>query len=382
MPQTITGLNSYASAMTTVSAGDPAVAATIRANLQTLLNNTTYLNTALLHQAADDRGGTHVITNPIVWNDGGGSFTVQIDSSFHNLDVIGDFHVHDEGEFQVFSQATFMSHANFADVVEMASTLTVRGAAEFRDDVLLGFNSDDEIEVRGEFIINNNAAFHDDVQLGFDDGDAITVGGVLVANEAVTIHGTLTTTGNSHIGNAGADTHEITGDVTLNDGLSVAEDASFAADVAVDGNVDVQGNLVVHDTIELLGDVALGGASSDDITFNGKIITPVGFQGAGRIGYRYVALPNTTPYSVNVSMGNLFFANNRTFPSQITISDAGAADGDFMEFVTDFNLSFSVGVQTPDGKNAVLNSIGEWVKVVRMNGTWYFFRTQDIPVTF
>jgi hypothetical protein len=380
MPSTYAGLNVYHASIVVPSDGDPAVAESVNVALRALADDGVFAATQLTHQAFDDRGKISTITGDVVLNDGGGSLTVQIDTQLADVAVVGLLHIYSEGGLWVNAHATFMEGVNFDDVVVMSSSLDVRGEAEFHSPVQLGFDGADTVTIGGDLVVNNQSEFRGDVQLGFDTGDQITVGGLLVANQNVTLNADLITKGDTHFGNAGADTHEFDGNVTMHDGLVVGQDVTVEGDLNVEQNLDVTGTTTLHGEILLGDDVTIGGGSSDDITVNGRIISPVSFHGAGRVGYRYALLPNAN-LSVTVAMGNLFFADLTSGPWGYTISDSGAADGDFMIFVTSYNGHNAV-IGTPDGKFATLDSIGCWVEVVRMNGTWYYLRNQKIPPNF
>lgn len=330
------------------SDGDPAVSESVDTALRALADTALYINTQLGHQAADDRGITSTITGAIIWNDGGGSFTVQIDTQLNNVDVVGLLHIHDEGGLQVNSVATFMSSANFAGDVEMStsSTLTVRGVTEFHNDTQLGFGADDEIRVEGTLTVTGDAVFSNDVQLGTSAADQTTVGGPLVANDTVTIAGTLTTQGSSSLGNAASDTHEITGDLTLNDGLSVAENTALAGDLAVTGNSDLTGTLTVHGEIQLRDDVTLGGASSDEITVNAHVTSQMVFSGSGR-PIQQTGVIDTATATIHPTDSREIRAIVPSSGTQtITIDDAGMVNGDKFWFY----------VARPSGGTFVLNN--------------------------
>jgi len=378
MPQTITGVDAFTSAITTVSAGDPAIAATIRANLQSLLNNTVAVNTDLSFQAADARGITKTITGPIVWNDGGGSVSLNLPfevTQQSDLDVThfhGDVVVLTGSNFQVNDDATFGNTGT--DQFSVNAHADFYGETVFHNDVVV--TTGDNLTAKGPVLFEGPTTTIQSPsnQIGLDDDSLTAVSGTLTVSLNAVVGGQLISLGNATLGNSSTDDHTVKGDITFQNDVQVDGELNVDDAATLNNGVEVHGTAELFSHLTVAGNTTLGNSSSDTITTNALLATPLGFTSAGRVPQRPTIGPDantaisvTSTNLVTVGFGGL--SASRTY----TLSD-GSVDGDEMLISTKDTAYLLVVALTTGADGASIQAAGPtspaWLRYVWVSGSW------------
>lgn len=370
MSSNYAGVNTYHGQITVPSDGDPAIAESVNVALRALQDDAVYFATELAKRLNVVDGGTYTMLGSNVIIQGTPNFHWGVDSFFENDVTFGA-----TGTSNVvagFDELRWFGAANLRGNVTIGSgpsqALDVRAAATFRentsflDDVTLGNAVADAITVDGTLTVNNPATFDTSVQLGVSSSHTATVGGDLTVNGDTSVQNILIN-GDSQIGTSGTDSHDVRGPIALHD------DVTITADVDVTGDLSVSDNTVLGSGITTIpGQLVVNGA----MTLNGALASLLTFSSFGRVPFRSAALNATT--TVNVASGNVLVGTSTAFVTA-SMSDTGAANGDFMIFFKADN-SATLAVTLPSG--AALGSIpagGQGLLfAVRVAGSWYGMR--------
>jgi cytoskeletal protein CcmA (bactofilin family) len=280
------GFDVYHGSVVLPSDGDPAVAQSVDIALEALMDNSVAHRTDLAHQAADDRGKTSTITGAIVWNDGGGSVSLNL-------------------PFEV-TQRTDLDETVFHGNVEVLSGSTL----QVNDDATFGNTGTDQFTVNATADFNAEVSFHADVTVHTGDqliahgpatldGDLVIIGenggstGLIVYSTAVmqtlVLNGSLQVGGNATLGSNASDNIAVKGPATFESDVTCDDDLQVNEDLAVSGDASIEGSLVVDDDITCRnltteGDVTLGNNSSNDTLTVTALLTGALDMGAnGRV---------------------------------------------------------------------------------------------------
>ena len=289
----------------------------------TVTNATSLNGDVTLGDAADDElivnANTGFVNNVEIGSDGTDALNVNATSTFNNNVTIGS----DEND-----TLTVNSNTTFTDDVDIEETLNVDGNVTLGTvnsgdatltDTTVTVNSNTTINY--DTTVNGTFSANGDTDIGTDNTNTLDVNATADFNASVNVDGILTTTNSATIGSDGADiltvnaTANLVSNTTIgNDGsdelvvnantgfvnnvqigsdnsdelivnantefkdkvivsetLDVTNAVSFANTFTVTGDTTLNSALSVSGTSSLNGDVDLGNAATDTITFTGEV---------------------------------------------------------------------------------------------------------------
>ena len=331
MPQTISGVNVYADTMSTVSAGDPAAASVIRGNLQTLLNDAVFLNTALGFQAFDSRGKTTPITGPIVLTNSGGSVDFEVTLRLgDDVDVFADLTIH-TGHNLVNAGTTDL-RGNVTIGGSGAQNLTVNSTVQFNAPIFLHDDlTSGHLVTTSELIVTGNADLQGTTQLATADVNE----GLSVTGDT-TLAGNLSLAGNAQIGDSSTDSHIIRGDVHVRNDIQVDGTLDVAGTLTLSGSNNDLGSSATVGAFQTTGDTTIGNNSSDSVTFNAQLAGALSMGANGRVLTGLSEISSSQPLTLS-SPRFVVCTQLASGTINLTIDDAGMAVSDqFLLYLSPF----------------------------------------------
>ncbi len=337
MAHTITGSDTYSPSASVPSDGDPAVAASVDSVFQILLNNDVANRTDVSHQAMDDRGKTSTVTGNIVLNDGGGSVDFELPVTFGaDVDINGTVIVHTGGEFTSFAPVDIRNDSTIGSTG--TDQCSVNAHADFYAETV--FHNDVVVTTGDNFTAKGPVLFEGPTttiqsplnQIGLDDDSSTTVTGTLTVSGNAVVGEQLIVLGNATLGNSATDEHTVTGDVTMNDGLHVVESLTVDDGATISNGLDVHGSAELFSHLTVNGNTTLGNSSSDTITTNANLATPLGFVDAGRVPFR-TRVGSAVDDTYDSTEANLILAISLSGSTTYTVSATPDLSGDFILFL-------------------------------------------------
>lgn len=291
------GVETYHGSVVLPSDGDPAVAASVDVSLEDLMDNSLVFRADIAHQAFDDRGKTSTITGDIVLNDGGGSVDFELPVTFGAaVDVNAEILIHTGGALTSFGPVDIRNDSTIGstgtDQCNVYARIDHYGASVFHENVTI--TTGDQLTVHGTVVIDGEStAIQSQInQIGLDDDSVTSVAGTLAVTGSVTIRDDIRVLGNATLGNSSTDDHTINGHVGLEGDLHVVQSLTVDDGAEISNGLDVHGSAEFFSDLQVNGDTTIGSNSSDTITTNALLATPLGLSGAGRVLSRITLLPN------------------------------------------------------------------------------------------
>lgn len=379
MPSTYVPISAYNGSYVLPSDGDPAIAESTNVALRALAQTGKYAVTQIQHQMMDDRGKVSNLAGVVTINDAGGSMQFEVPMRFDNdVDFYGDIDIH-AAAGTVGCDADVELRANVTIGTDASNTLQVNATANFSNPVAI---HDDVSITGGTLDVHNDTTFTADVtingdaQIGTDPSQSVGIGAPLTVTEDATFGGNLNVNGSARLGNNAADSHQIRGSLECTSDVSV--EGTFESNTETNlREVNVSGQFTANGDASFRQDVELGETSADEITFNGTVVTPVSFSGAGRVLWRMVdgATVNTTYSQLD---GDYILARNILTPGVVyTIPANSLSKGDHLTIKNASGLPFQcditgVGLSTfavgDWGEYVCMSNGGSWVQTRRGNG--------------
>jgi hypothetical protein len=330
MAHTIAGSNSYHAGILVPDDGDPAVAASVDVSFQMLVDNTTYLNTELSHQSADDRGGTHSLTGPIIWNAGSvaGRFQVNTQVNFSGLIIAaGPIAILSTGGFS--NAATSSLRGNVLVGSGPSNTFSVYATTDMfaplsvHDDVTMGH----AVGIN-DLSVDGSADFDCDVQLTHA-GQVATIGGQLAVNEDTSIGGVFRTHQDTHFGVSSTNNHLFTGTVEMQQTLDVDGDCTVNGNLSLNGHANDLGFGAVVGDLSIVGSTTIGNSSSDTLTTNALLTGALQMGANGRVVPSAAFLaPGSGTTALTLSSARELFVSVGSDTVVLSIDDTGMLAGD------------------------------------------------------
>lgn len=358
--------------------GDPAIAASVDVALEDLLDNDVVNRTDISHQSMDDRGDTHTVTGPIILNDGGGSVSFNLPfevTQQSDLDVThfhGDVVVLTGSDFQVNDNATIGNTGT--DQLDVYARTDHYGTTVFHEDVVV--TTGDELKVHGTVLFDGPTTTIQSPlnQIGLDDDSSTSVAGTLTVGVNAVVAGQLITLGNATLGNSSTDDHTIEGHLGLEGDLHVTDALTVDGAAELNNGVDIHGTAQLFSHLTVAGNTTIGNSSSDTITTNALLATPLGFTSAGRVPQRPTLGPDANT-SVTVTSANLVFVPFAGLTATRTYAlEDGSVTGDEVLFSSQDTANLLV-INPASGSSASIKAttlnVPVWIRFVWFGSIWY-----------
>ena len=194
----------------------------------------------------------NLVSNTTIGNDSTDILAVNATSTFNNNVTIGSDETDD---------LTVNSNTTFTDDVKIEETLTVDGDVTLNANTSIGSDSNDLLTVNAntdftyDVTVDGDMTLNANVVIGSDTSDLVTVKGDADFEHDVDMSATL----------------DVTGAVSFANTLGVTGASTFANTVLVTGSITGSNTLTIEGTSELKGDIDLGDANTDTITFTGEV---------------------------------------------------------------------------------------------------------------
>ena len=236
----------------------------------------------------------------------------------------------------VNATANLVSNTTIGSVVDVGGTptpsiLTVEATTTFKTDVTIGDAETDNLTV------NSNTTFTDDVKIE----ETLTVDGSVqlgnnTATDALTVNATVTFNGNTTIGSASDDTLTVESTTTFKNNVTIGDSTEGADSLTVNANTDFTDDVRISETLNVTGAVSF--ANTLGVTGASTFANTVSVTGA-ITGSDTLTIAGTTTLNGDVDLGDA---------ATDTITFTGEVDSNI---IPSANVTYNLGSATDQWDN-------------------------------